>query len=139
MKKILSLLLVGTLVLGIGIAVLAEDTTTTTTATNDQQSPLGNYPIGEYQNVTQGVQIKPGQLLVDALNWVFNVVLIISIIVLIYSGYLYATAGGDQAKTKKAMSTLIYAIIGIAVALAARAIVNLVTTTLGGQNIQIKK
>ncbi|MGB9681331.1 MAG: hypothetical protein ACPLXL_02195 [Minisyncoccia bacterium] len=139
MKKILSLFLVGTLVLGIGMAVLAEDTTTTTTAPNDQQSPLGNYPIGEYQTVTQGVQIKPGQLLVDALNWVFNVVLIISIIVLIYSGYLYATAGGDQAKTKKAMSTLIYAIIGIAVALAARAIVNLVTTTLGGQNIQIKK
>jgi hypothetical membrane protein len=124
MKNLLSLLLGIFLILSLFVVpVLAQ--------TNNASSPLGEYPIGEFETVAGGVSIKPKNLLETALNWVFNIVLVISVIVLIYSGYLYATAGGDQVKTKKAMSTLIYALIGIAIALASKALVNIIAQFLG--------
>jgi hypothetical membrane protein len=124
MKNLTSLLFSTLLIFSLFvIPVLAEE--------NNATSPLGEYPIGEFQKVTEGVSIQPKSLMETALNWVFNIVLVVSIIVLIYSGYLYATAGGDQVKTKKAMSTLIYALIGIAIALAAKALVNIVAQFLG--------
>ena len=58
-------------------------------------------------------------------------------IILIYAGFLYASAGGDQLKVKKAMSTLIYALIGIAIALGAQALINLVTGFFGAEEIHV--
>jgi hypothetical membrane protein len=124
MKNLLSLLLGIFLILSLFVVpVLAQ--------TNNASSPLGEYPYGEFEKLTEGVSIKPKNLLETALNWVFNIVLVISIIMLIYSGYLYATAGGDQVKTKKAMSTLIYALIGIAIVVASKALVNIMGQFLG--------
>ena len=53
--------------------------------------------------------------------------MIICVIILIYAGFLYASAGGDQLKVKKAMSTLIYALIGIAIAVLSIALIKFVT------------
>jgi len=129
MKNLLSLLLGIFLILSLFVVpVLAQ---TNNTSPNNNSSPLGEYPFGEFEELTGGVSIKPKDLLNTALNWVFNIVLVISIIMLIYSGYLYATAGGDQVKTKKAMSTLIYALIGIAIALASKALGNIIAQFLG--------
>ncbi|MGE4554875.1 MAG: hypothetical protein AB7D02_02000 [Candidatus Paceibacterota bacterium] len=149
--KTLSIILIGLLVSGLLIApVFAQDTTPNqqTNQQTDQQtdqegtqkSDIEDYPFGTFEETTAGVTIKPRTLLETALNWVFNIVLVVSIIVLIYSGYLYATAGGDATKTKKAMTTLIYAIIGIAIALAARALVDIVAGFLGKQEgVQFKQ
>ncbi len=54
----------------------------------------------------------------------------ISVIVLIYGGFLYVVSTGDQGRVKQAKETIQYAIIGIIVAILAYAIVAFVTTSL---------
>ena len=147
-KKFIIFLGVSFLVVGlIGANIVfgqnnVETTTTTTTkSTETEEDPfgLGKYPVGSFQEATGEAAIKPGNLLVTALNWVFNIVLVISMMILIYTGFLYATAGGDQMKTKKAMSTLIYAIVGIAIAVGAQAIINLITVSIGAPTIKVQQ
>jgi len=48
-----------------------------------------------------------------------------AIIAIIFSGFKYITSGGDAGKVANAKNTLIYAVIGIAVAVLAQVIVNL--------------
>lgn len=55
---------------------------------------------------------------------------IVAVIALIYGGFVYMTARGNDAQTKKGKSILIWAIIGLVVVLAAATIVNLITTGL---------
>ena len=50
----------------------------------------------------------------------------------IYGGYLYITAGGDDGQTEKAKKVLMYAVIGILICLLSFAIVNSVTQMGGG-------
>ncbi|MGE4554873.1 MAG: hypothetical protein AB7D02_01990, partial [Candidatus Paceibacterota bacterium] len=58
-------------------------------------------------------------ILWKAVNWFFNIVIIIGIIFIIFAGFKYVTSGGDPNNTKKAMTILVYALIGIAIALLA--------------------
>ncbi|MBU0727868.1 pilin [Patescibacteria group bacterium] len=70
--------------------------------------------------------------LVDkAMSLLSRAVVIISIVILIWGGILYATAAGDEQKTGKARKAIIGAIIGLAVGLLAPAIVNWITASLG--------
>jgi hypothetical protein len=69
-------------------------------------------------------------LLVSILNWVFGVLLAIGVAFLLYAGFLYITAQGADDKLKKAKKTLTWAIIGIAIALASKGIVVLISNIL---------
>jgi Type IV secretion system pilin len=53
----------------------------------------------------------------------------ISVLVIIFAGILYALSGGDANSVTKAKNTLLYAVIGLIVAMLAYAIVNFVLTT----------
>lgn len=66
--------------------------------------------------------------LVDTLLFILGAV---SVLVIIVSGILYATSGGDAANIKRAKDMLMYAIVGLVVALLAYAIVNFVLTQIG--------
>lgn len=55
----------------------------------------------------------------------------VSVIVLIYGGFQYVTSTGDAKRVEGAKNTILYAIIGIVVALLAFAIVNFVVSSLG--------
>jgi lysylphosphatidylglycerol synthetase-like protein (DUF2156 family) len=52
-------------------------------------------------------------------RWIYTIILVISVFMALYAAILYLTAGGDQNKVKKASSTLIFAIVGIVVAILA--------------------
>jgi len=67
---------------------------------------------------------KGKQLIVNFTNFVSGFVIIGSIIVGIYSGYIYITAVGNEEKTTKAKKALTGAVIGMILALGAFAIVN---------------
>jgi len=54
----------------------------------------------------------------------------ISVIVIIIGGILYTLSGGDSNSVTKAKNTILYAVIGLVVALLAYAIVNFVITQL---------
>ncbi|HOQ15333.1 MAG: hypothetical protein AB7D02_03100 [Candidatus Paceibacterota bacterium] len=138
MKKITVISLLAVFLVSIAfVGVYAQNETESQVPTSEETSPLGEYPVGSFQEIAGQAEIKPGNLLIEALNWVFNIVLIICVIILIYAGFLYASAGGDQLKVKKAMSTLIYALIGIAIALGAQALINLVTGFFGAEEIHV--
>lgn len=53
----------------------------------------------------------------------------ISVIMIVYGGVLYTTSGGDANAATKAKNTILYAVVGLAVALVGYAIVNLVLKT----------
>ena len=64
---------------------------------------------------------------VNVLLWAVG---ILSVIMIIFSGFRYITSAGDAAKTKSAQSTLIYSVVGLIVAIMAYAIVNMVINRL---------
>ena len=65
-------------------------------------------------------------------NTVLYAVGIISVIMLIYGGLRYVVSGGDSKKVTDAKNTIIYAIIGLIVAILSYAIVNFVINAIGG-------
>lgn len=64
---------------------------------------------------------------VNVLLWAVG---ILSVIMIIFSGFRYITSAGDASKTKSAQSTLTYSVVGLIVAIMAYAIVNMVTNRL---------
>ena len=54
---------------------------------------------------------------------------VISVIMLIVAGFKYVTSGGDSNKVSSAKNTLIYALVGIVVVIAAQVIVSFVANT----------
>ncbi len=77
--------------------------------------------------------------LTTTLGAVINVVLsllgIILLIIIIYAGFMWMTAGGDTGKVEKAKSWLINAVIGMILVLAAYAISSFVITELAGAGL----
>ena len=74
------------------------------------------------QGVVQPVTViqRPGQiseLLRGILNWVGGIVFTISLIMLLWSAILYLTAGASATVLTKAKNVLVYAIVGIIVAI----------------------
>ena len=65
-------------------------------------------------------------------NGILYFVGILSVIMLIWGGILYTTSSGDSNKVTTAKNTIMYAVIGLVVAIFAYAIVNFVLTTSRG-------
>lgn len=66
-----------------------------------------------------------------AANWLLYIVIALAVVFIIYAGFLYLTSGGDDEKTKAAKNYIVYAVIGIAIALLARGIVLLAKNFIG--------
>ncbi len=103
MKKILAaMLLTGFLAMpAIGLAVSTAPNVNITTALN---------------NVT---------------NWAFGLILVVAAMFMIFGAFTYITASGDPEKIKTAHNSIMYALIGVAVAVMARGLVTLVQKMLG--------
>lgn len=78
----------------------------------------GNSTICDDQDVEAGGIIKN---IVNVLLYILGAV---SVIVIIIGGIMYTVSGGDSAGTKRAKDTILYAVIGLLVAIFAYAIVN---------------
>jgi ABC-type bacteriocin/lantibiotic exporter with double-glycine peptidase domain len=61
-------------------------------------------------------------------NSLLFIVAAVSVVVIIIAGIMYTTSGGDSALVAKAKNTLLYAVVGLVVAIMAYAIVNFVIT-----------
>lgn len=81
--------------------------------------------------ITSPTQIT--QLLQNVLNFVGFIVLIIALIMLLWSAILYMTAGGSEERVGKAKNYLIYAIVGIVVAVLAYSVQPFIQNFLGGR------
>lgn len=73
--------------------------------------------------------------LMETLGRLINVVLgllgIILLLIILYAGFLWMTAGGNSDQVEKAKKLMINAVIGLVIMLAAYAISNFVITSLG--------
>ena len=66
--------------------------------------------------ITSGVQGKTlEQLIYSLINWAIGIAALVCVVVLIFSGYKYITAAGDENKVESATKTLTFAIIGLVV------------------------
>lgn len=61
-------------------------------------------------------------------SWLLYIVIALAVVFIIYAGFLYLTSGGDENKIKSAKEYIIYAVVGVAIALVARGLVMLVQT-----------
>ena len=124
MKKIIlavaSVLIVPILALGVGFigaeGVAAQTLETAKTATGNATG------IAKNTDLTDGSIVKK---IIDFMLWL---VVIIAVIMIIVGGIKYATSAGDSNKVTSAKNTIIYAALGLVVAIFAWAIVNWVTT-----------
>jgi hypothetical protein len=62
--------------------------------------------------------------------WIFAAVMAIAVVFLVVAAFLWVTAGGNEENIKKARTMLINALIGVAIALAAQGLVNVVASIL---------
>lgn len=96
-------------------------------------SPV-TFAVDPGQQITNGVNAAGGsnnnKSLTGSLSTIVNVLLFIlgaiAVIMVVVGGIRYVTSDGDPGKAKSARDTILYAIVGIVVALLAYAIVNFV-------------
>lgn len=87
------------------------------TATNPTGSP--GLPVG-----------TPEGILVGIMNWLLLIIGVIGVIAFVIAGILYLTSAGDDSKAKTAKQAMLYAIIGMIVALMGYVVIQAVDSML---------
>ena len=95
-----------------------------------------NKGINAVSGSNSSATLKVDEIVLAVVNWLLFAVGVISVVMLIVGGIKYATSAGDSNKVTSAKNTIMYAIIGLAVAVLAFAIVGFVTNTLNGGTVQ---
>ncbi len=72
-----------------------------------------------------------GSIFKTVINVLLFLIGAISVIMIIYGGIRYVTSGGDQGAVTSAKNTILYAVVGLVVAILAYAIVNFVVGAFG--------
>jgi len=106
-------------VIGLVISVLAS------AIVNTVQSIVGT----PAEHRTEGAETA---VLGNALGFIYFAIGLIAVIVISYAGFTYVTSAGSPEKLTKAKQTIIYAIIGLVVAIGAWAITAFVLESVGG-------
>ncbi len=70
-------------------------------------------------------------VLVTVVNVLLFLIGALSVIMIIYGGIRYVTSGGDQGAVTSAKNTILYAVVGLIIAILAYAVVNFVLTSFG--------
>ena len=119
MKKIgFTIVFVGLL----GVSSLAAASLLTSDASAQVSSGINAATTSEMQG--KSVNNTVGSI-VNILLWVVG---ILAVTMIVWSGFKYITSAGDTSKLASAKSTLIYAVVGLIIAIMAYAIVNFVRT-----------
>ena len=71
------------------------------------------------------------QLVTRITNWIFTFLIAVVVIMVLISGFLFVTAGGNPDTQTKARNFLIYALVGFAVGMIARGVIALVSAVIG--------
>lgn len=66
-------------------------------------------------NCTAEECVGPDEMVSNAIQWVIGIAGIVAAIFVVYGGIAYITSSGDPAKLQKAKTTILYALIGLAI------------------------
>jgi len=83
-------------------------------------------PLGSVNNLWD--------LLKNIFTALIDLAIPVAILYLVYSGYLFVTAGGDEKQINTAKENFKWTVVGIAVLLGARALVDMLKATITGLN-----
>lgn len=118
MKKIKTALMSVMITLGLSTALLA----TPVSAVNVFEQCAGNADSA----VCASKDDKASVLIKDVVNLLLFVIGVIAVIMIVVGGIRYTTSNGDSGAIKSAKDTILYAIVGLVIALLSFAIVNFV-------------
>jgi len=107
--------------IGYGIASLAALSAPMVVSAQFQAPRNTNLPEGRLFDI-----------ITNAMLWLLAVVGVIGVIGFAIAGIMYLTAAGDETRSEKAKSAMLYAIIGVVVALIGLVIMKAVQTWLSG-------
>lgn len=122
MQKILTTIQLCTVML-VGMMIFAPTASATSVIDEACKGPNASSVICQQQ---QGGKAKANKFIQDVISTLLFVLGAICVIVIIIGGIRYATSGGDSGQIKSAKDTILYAVIGLVVALLAYAIVRFV-------------
>ncbi|MDX2776378.1 pilin [Streptomyces caniscabiei] len=117
MKKIAAALI--TLTAIVGVASFVPSPTVNAAPVDEIQRGV-NASGGDEETNTLGARFE------DIVNVMLYILGAIAVIMIVIGGIRYATSGGDSSSIKGAKDTILYAVIGLIVAILAYAIVNFV-------------
>lgn len=92
--------------------------------------------FGDCSSLTNGC-VDGGTLVVNLINWVTTVSGIVAAIFIVVGAWGYITASGDPGKLQKAKTTIIYALIGLAIVALAKVITAFVSSTIRDANASV--
>jgi hypothetical protein len=117
------------ILLGLGMTQMAYAADTSPTSDNLSTGATAARPDGVNACLFKGKDCSSG-LFTNIVNIALFLIGALSVIMLIYGGIRYTTSGGDAKNVTAAKNTILYAIVGIVVAILAYAIVNFVIARL---------
>ena len=127
-KMILSALIVACSVFGFSaVSTASLSTNVSAQAADGVKKGITTATTADMENKSIAGEGGLISILINFLLWTVG---ILSVVMIIFSGFRYITSAGDASKTKSAQSTLIYSVVGLIVAIMAYAIVNMVTNRL---------
>jgi ABC-type uncharacterized transport system permease subunit len=91
----------------------------------NQATPIGPVIGGGTDSISGWVGI-----LVTVVQWIYTIIFIIAVLFILLAAFNFITSKGDPTKTTTAKKQLLYAVIGIAVALLSYGVVSLVQGSL---------
>ncbi len=104
-----------------------------------------NYVNNKFADTTTQIKISKGDLsgldsapdgvtgagVTGLLNTVYIIAGIVAVVVIIVGGVRYVTSGGDATGVKNAKNTILYAVVGLVIIIAAAAITGFVMSNVG--------
>ena len=128
-KMILSALIVACSVFGVSaVSTASLSTNVSAQAADGVKKGITTATTTDMQN--KSIAGKGGliSILINFLLWAVG---ILSVVMIIFSGFRYITSAGDAAKTKSAQTALTYSIVGLIVAILAWVIVKMILRQFG--------
>ena len=116
--------------LGVMVSPLATQAQTgsVSEAANLACQGAGGSPGANGQSCSSADNKNLGGIIKAVVNILIFIVGVVAVIMLIIGGFRYVLSGGDSAGVEGAKNTILYAIIGVIVAIMAYAVVNFVIT-----------
>ena len=128
-KMILSALIVACSVFGVSaISVTSLSTNVSAQAADSVKKGITTATTADMENKSIAGEGGLISILINFLLWTVG---ILSVVMIIFSGFRYITSAGDAAKTKSAQTALTYSIVGLIVAVLAWVIVKMVLKQFG--------
>lgn len=128
MRKIKLILVSAIFAMAALTPVLAVSTANAQVSQSSKDAACEGLGAGTGNACTGGAGNSVGKLVATAVSILSWIVGVISVIMVLVGGLKFITANGDSSKITSARSTIIYALIGIAIAVSAQVLINFVVS-----------